>query len=71
MTDRKRLTRRQALRNSKIAVLTMLEQTCDEAMADAALCEGVEHDNCVTQALADNQLMESLARRWNLERVER
>lgn len=65
------LSRRQATRNAKVAVLTMLEEAAASYMEQATWCQGVDHENCVTQALADNALAESLAKTWSLKRIDR
>lgn len=39
-------------------------------MTEATWCEGQVHDDLVDQALANNELRDSLARQWRLVRVE-
>jgi hypothetical protein len=56
------LSKREAMRRAKVAVLDMLEQTAAEAL---------NHTDAMTQALADNALLDSLAHRWGLRRVGR
>jgi hypothetical protein len=65
------LSRREASRRAKIATLTALEETAASYMEQATWCEGVDHENCVTQALANNALAESLAKKWSLKRIDR
>jgi hypothetical protein len=70
MTGRKPLGKRAAMRAAKIAVLEMLEQAAQDMVAvSTQVADGADCLDLITQAEADQALMEALARRWGLART--
>lgn len=63
------VTKREATRRAKVAVLDMLDQSAMTFIGDAAWAiSAQDHDDMMTLALANNALRDSLARQWRLTR---
>ena len=67
----RRLTKREARRRAKAALLDSLEETARAFMQEATYVEGVDHDDLVEQDLDNNALRDQLARQWKLVKVGR